>query len=383
MPIQRRNLLKALPVALATASAASAATNVLAAASAAAPAPSAQNPILACFNENPLGLSAKAREAVAESAARCNRYPFAAVEQLRAACAAFIGGKPEQITLSQGSAEAIRASIEAYKTENVQLVIPELTYGDGEMCAVRNGIPVTKVKMGPDWSIDIEGMKAAVANHKGPSIVYFVNPNNPTSTIVDSKVLNDWIRSKPANTMFLVDEAYAEFVEDKAFVSTATLVQEGLENVIVLKTFSKLFAMAGLRLGFAHAAKPVAEKVRNHIAYDIFQNVPAIAAGLAELNDEAFLAESRRVNAASKKIIVEALAGLGMRTLPSQTNFVFAELPKGVTLEAFAGALKEKFVMVGRPFPPATNWVRISMVSEADSAYMAEQMKALRAAKKI
>lgn len=111
--------------------------------------------------------------------------------------------------------------------------------------------------------------------------------------------------------------------------------------------------------------------------------MPAIAAGLAELNDEAFLAESRRVNAASKKIIVEALAGLGMRTLPSQTNFVFAELPKGVTLEAFAGALKEKFVMVGRPFPPATNWVRISMVSEADSAYMAEQMKALRAAKKI
>ena len=219
MPIQRRNLLKALPVALATASAASAATNVLAAASAAAPAPSAQNPILACFNENPLGLSAKAREAVAESAARCNRYPFAAVEQLRAACAAFIGGKPEQITLSQGSAEAIRASIEAYKTENVQLVIPELTYGDGEMCAVRNGIPVTKVKMGPDWSIDIEGMKAAVANHKGPSIVYFVNPNNPTSTIVDSKVLNDWIRSKPANTMFLVDEAYAEWWFSK--ISTA------------------------------------------------------------------------------------------------------------------------------------------------------------------
>lgn len=381
MPIQRRDLLKVLPAAFAMTGAASAAS--AAPTSALPAAPSAENPILACFNENPLGLSAAAREALAASAARCNRYPFAEVEKLRAACAAFIGGKPDEITLSQGSAEAIRASIEAYKTENVQLVIPELTYGDGEMCALRNGIPVTKVKMGTDWSINIDGMKAAVANHKGPSIVYFVNPNNPTSTLADSKALNDWIRSKPANTVFLVDEAYGEFVDDKSFVSTATLVKEGFDNVIVLKTFSKLFGMAGLRLGFAYAAKPVASKVRDHIAYDIFQNVPAIACAMAELQDDAFMAESRRVNAASKKIIVDALSELGMRTLPSQTNFVFAELPEGVTLEAFGGALKEKHVMVGRAFPPAVNWVRISMVSEADSVYVAEALKALRAAKRI
>lgn len=389
MPMQRRNILKSIPAALAAAAVAPPVRASSGASEAGAEAlktwtpPSAKNPVLACFNENPLGLSAAARKALAASADRCNRYPFAEVEKLRAACAKFVGGRSEQIVLSQGSAEAIRASIEAHKSDDVQLVVPELTYGDGEMCAVRNGIPVVRVKMLDDWAIDIEGMKKAVASHKGPSIVYFVNPNNPTSTLADCAAFNAWVRSKPAGVIFLVDEAYGEFVEDESFVSAATLVAEGLDNVIVLKTFSKIFAMAGLRLGFAYAAKPVAEKVRNHIAYDIFQNVPAIACAMAEIGDEAFITESRRVNAASKKVMTDALTELGMRVLPSSTNFVFAKLPEGVTLEAFSAALKSRHILVGRAFPPATDWVRISMVSEADTAYAADCLRALRSEKRI
>lgn len=374
MALQRRTLFAGAIAAMAGA------RSVLAAspAPAAAPsAPDAAHPILACFNENPLGLSAGARKALAASADRCNRYPFTEVEKLRAACAAFIGGKPEAVTLSQGSAEAIRASVEAYKTDGVQLVVPALTYGDGEMCAVRNGIPVAHVPMGADWSIDLDGMRAAVERYKGPSIVYFANPNNPTSTIVDSGRLEAWIRSSP-KTLFLIDEAYAEFASDPNFRTMAPLVGEGLENVIVLKTFSKIFAMAGLRLGFAYAAPKTAARVRDHIAYDIFQNVPAIACALEELNDEAFLRESRRVNDASKAIITGACDELGLKYLPSQTNFIFVELPKKTTLEAFAAAMKARHVLVGRPFPPATGWCRISMVSEADSAYMAGVLKALR-----
>ena len=172
--------------------------------------PTADKPFLACFNENPLGLSMEARAAVAKSAAVCNRYPFARAEALRKACADFVGGKPEEIVLSQGSAEAIRASVESYAHEpGATLIIPELTYSDGADTARKNNVKVVTVPMGAKWSVDLEAMKKTVAGINGPVIVYFVNPNNPTSTIVDSKALHDWIRSRPADVFFVIDEAYA------------------------------------------------------------------------------------------------------------------------------------------------------------------------------
>ena len=107
--------------------------------------PTADNPIIACYNENPLGLSAAARKAVADSAAVANRYPFVRCEVLRKACAQLIGGKPEEIVLSQGSAEAIRASVEAHNGPGASLVTAELTYSDGQMAAVRNNILLVQI----------------------------------------------------------------------------------------------------------------------------------------------------------------------------------------------------------------------------------------------
>ena len=148
---------------------------------------------------------------------------------------------------SHGSAESIRASIEAHIRPGVCLICPELTYSDGADTARKNNVKVVTVPMGAKWSVDLEAMKKTVAGINGPVIVYFVNPNNPTSTIVDSKALHDWIRSRPADVFFVIDEAYAEYVRDPSFVSCKTLVDEGLENLCVLKTFSKIFAMAGMR----------------------------------------------------------------------------------------------------------------------------------------
>ena len=314
--------------------------------------PTADNPIIACYNENPLGLSAAARKAVADSAAVANRYPFVRCEVLRKACAQLIGGKPEEIVLSQGSAEAIRASVEAHNGPGASLVTAELTYSDGQMAAVRNNIPVIKVKMGPNWSMDIPAMKAAAAEaaKKGIAIVYFVNPNNPTSTIADTNALFDWIRGKPANTVFILDEAYAEFVEDKSYRSAAELVREGLDNVIVLKTFSKIFAMAGLRLGFAYAAPERVKKV--------------------------LLKQSLEETLESRRIMEEVLKELQLEYLPSQTNFVFFNLKK--PLKVFADAMKAEHIMVGRPFPPATTWCRVSYVRPAEMKYVADVMRALR-----
>ena len=238
----------------------------------------------------------------------------------------FIGGTPANFLPTHGSAEAIRASVEAYIEPGVKLVVPELTYSDGEDTAKKNGLPVVKVPMGPKWSIDVPAMKAAAAKaaQEGPVIVYFVNPNNPTSTACDGEALLAWIREKPARTMFLVDEAYAEFADPKVFRTTTGLVKEGFENVVVLKTFSKIFAMAGLRLGFAYAAPKV-----------------------------------------------------GLEYLPSQTNFVFVNLK--APLKPFADRmLKEENIMVGRPFPPAVEWCRISLGLPEEMQYFTEKLRAFR-----
>ena len=208
MPLNRRNFLGA---------AALGAGSLMLGSAQAAPAPAlpkftpptAKKPMALCFNENPLGLTPAARDAAIAALPDANRYPFVAAERLRKACADFMGGKPENVMLSHGSAESIRASIEAHIRPGVCLICPELTYSDGADTARKNNVKVVTVPMGAKWSVDLEAMKKTVAGINGPVIVYFVNPNNPTSTIVDSKALHDWIRSRPADVFFVIDEAYA------------------------------------------------------------------------------------------------------------------------------------------------------------------------------
>ena len=381
MTMQRRDLFRAAAASAATMTLAGcAAQTKTAAAVVAEPAlvapafvpPTAQKPLLLCFNENPLGMSAAAKKAVAAAAENGSRYPFIRVEALRKAIASYMGGKPDNILLTHGSAEAIRASIEAYKAANVQVVAPALTYSDGTDCAERNDMKVTRVPMGADWSIDIAGMKKAVAAWKGTSIVYFVNPNNPTSTIVNSTELLDWISSKPARTVFVVDEAYVEFVADPSFRSAKTLVDAGFENVIVLRTFSKIFAMAGMRLGFAYAAPKTIQTVKKHVAYDIMMSTTAIEAAMAEITDKEFLAFSREQNAESRKIVTDALDKLGIKYLASQTNFVFFDLK--APLKPFADRMRAENIMVGRPFPPAVQWCRLSLGTPAETTYFVKKL---------
>ncbi len=371
MTIQRRTLFATAAISAASmtlAGCAAQAAKTEAAAAAFVP-PAAEKPLLLCFNENPLGMSPAAKKAVAAAAEKGSRYPFARVEVLRKAVAQYMGGKTDNILLMHSSAEAIRASIESYKTADVQVVAPELTYSDGTDTADKNGMKVTRVAMGKDWSIDIAAMKKAVAAWKGSSIVYFVNPNNPTSTIVSSAELLDWIASRPARTVFVADEAYAEFVADPTFKSAKSLVDAGFENVVVLRTFSKIFAMAGMRLGFAYAASETITRVKKHVAYDIMMSVPAIEAALA---DPAFLTYSRKQNAEARMILTSALDKLGIAYLPSQTNFVFMNLK--APLKPFADRMKAEAIWVGRPFPPALTWCRVSLGTPAETTYFVKKL---------
>ena len=161
--------------------------------------PTAEKPMLLCFNENPLGMSEKAKEAVAKAAMYGSRYPFAQVIAFKKDLAKFMDVRPDEVLLTHGSAEAIRATIEAEATKNTVLVQPELTYGDGADVAKRNNIPVKNVKMGPNWSIDLAALRKVATglnlSRRTPSSSS-TKPMPSSSTILPSSpATNSFVRA--------------------------------------------------------------------------------------------------------------------------------------------------------------------------------------------
>ena len=336
--------------------------------------------MMVCYNENPFGMSERARLAAAKAVMQGSRYDFPGIVRLQGAVGRYMGGTAENVLLTHGSSEGIRAAVEAFAGQRVQFVIPELTYGTGEDSASRNGMKITRVPMLDNWQIDIDGMKKAVEEWYGPSIVYFVNPNNPTSTIADCEKLEAWIREERPSTTFLVDEAYSEFVTDPSWRSMSRLVAEGVRNLVILKTFSKFFAMAGMRLGFNYAHPDTVRLMRDRVAYDAMMktciNSGTVAAALAELDDPEFQQASRDTIFESRRILSEGLDRLGIRHLPSQTNFIFADL--GQPIAPFVKHMADEHIYVGRPFPPAHTWVRISLGSPDDMRWFVKRLEAFR-----
>lgn len=338
-------------------------------------APSPDNPIRINFNENPLGMSPKAQTAARDAVIKANRYAKDEILMLGKKLADYHQVAPSSVLLTAGSSEGIRAAVEAYSFLGAQLVIPELTYGDGEHFAKIAGMTITKVKMRDNWVFDIDGMKAAVADYNGPSLVYLVNPNNPTSMITPADWIEPWIASKPANTMFIVDEAYAEFVNDSRFRSISPLISQGAENIILLKTFSKIHAMAGMRVGYAVAHPNVIALMGRHVAGEKI-NFSGVDAARASMDDHAFIAYSKKSNDLSRQILLKALDELKLPYLPSEGNFVFHQLI--VPLKDYQKHMADSGVLIGRAFPPADNWCRISLGTPQEMQWVADTMREFR-----
>lgn len=329
--------------------------------------PTAQAPIRINFNENALGMSPSAQNAARGAIVKANRYPKDEITGLREQLAAQYHIRGEQLLLTAGSSEGIRATIEAFTQSGAQLVIPELTYGDGEYFAKIAGMKIAKVPCAERWAFDVPAMKEAVARHPGFSLVYLVNPNNPTGMITPADQLEPWIKSRPENTLFIVDEAYAEFVNDPRFRSASPLIGEGYDNMILLKTFSKIHAMAGMRVGYAIADEKIISKVADRVAGEKL-NFPGVVAAQTSLQDRAFITYSKKSNDTSRQIYVAALKRLGIDFLPSEGNFVFHKAPQG--LAVFQKRMADAHILIGRAFPPATEWCRVSLGTPQEMQYV-------------
>ncbi|KGA02947.1 aspartate aminotransferase [Cobetia amphilecti] len=341
--------------------------------------PSAKSPVRLNYNENALGMAPSAQRAAAASIPHSNRYPFAHLGKLQSLVATHHKVPSESILFTPGSSDAIRASVLAHATPDTQLVIPELTYGDGALYAGFYDLAIRKVPSSrEDWSFKISDMKQAVADHSGPSIVYLVNPNNPTSTIISSDELEAWVNDSRDDTLFIIDEAYAEFVNDPAFRSADHLIAGGAKNILLLKTFSKIHAMAGLRVGYAVGDVDRLEHVSHYVEDDAMTlSYPGVMAATASMQSPEFLVHSKQSNDEARAIFTATLDELGWEYLPGQTNFVFHRISR--PLKEFQTVMKERHVLIGRAFPPADGWCRMSLGTPEEMHYVAAVLREMKA----
>ncbi len=308
-------------------------------------------------NENPRGPSPKAREAVMRSLADAGRYPFKSVDALSDALARRHGVETSQIVLGNGSSEVLQMAVQSQAAAGTRLVQGAPTFESPADGAVVAGLSVERVPLTPDFSLDIEKMRQCAESQAGPVIIYLCNPNNPTGTLCDRKEVEDWLDSADSKTFFLLDEAYFDYVDgSKRWTGIPRTAQ--WRNLIVTRTFSKVFGMAGMRLGYGIAHTETADRIRAW-ASDINTNSLAVAAGLASLEDPEYPHASVAINLEAKEILCSTLRELGLPWIATETNFLMHRIPGD--LKQYTERMKESGILVGRAFPPLLDHSRISI----------------------
>ncbi len=309
--------------------------------------------VLLNSNENPYGPSVKSLEAAAKAAP--NRYPDGLEEEVRAAIAKHHGVALEQIVLGCGSSEILQMADEAFSGSGRRVVAAEPTFEAVLAYAKVVRADGIKVPLTPDFRHDLPAMAAACDASTG--LAYVCNPNNPTATIVTGDEMAAFAARVPPSATILVDEAYHHFVEDSRYRSSLELIGKH-PNVVVARTFSKIYGMAGMRLGYAVGSKETIAAMAPYASW-ANTNAAVLAAALECLADPDLVPRQKKTLNDTRRWLVAELAKQGRRTMPSETNFVMIDVGKDVTpvIEAF----RSRKILVGRKFPSLPNWLRVSI----------------------
>jgi histidinol-phosphate aminotransferase len=304
-------------------------------------------------NENPLGPGRAAMDAILGKFPEAGRYPFNSSPpdaDLVKVIAEKHKAKAENVVLGAGSQEILKSAMRAWVTPTKSLVTAVPTFENPTSFAKRYKLPVTEVKVDSAMRLDVDGMIAA--GSKGDAgLVFFNNPNNPTATVHGAKTVTDMvdrIRKASPDTVILIDEAYHDYVTDPSYATAVPLALE-TPNVLVARTFSKAYGMAGMRIGFAVGqAETVKRLARFKMPYNI--SVFGVVAAITALNDPAHIEAERSRNLEVRSFTAKALADLGCKCTDSHGNFLFVEIKRPA--KDFRDACAKQGVSVGRDFPP-------------------------------
>ncbi len=314
----------------------------------------AAGPVRLSSNENPFGMSPKAKNALMAAWDQHNKYGLPAINELRATFAKSVGVAPENVLVTQGSGEVLDIAALAYGMHGGEIVTAWPTYEGLPRYAESIGARVHKIPLLPDLGHDFDMMDRRTTN--AVDLVFVCNPNNPTGTLSNNKQVRDFVSNASRRAVVLVDEAYHDFVDDASYSSMIDMVQRG-ENVIISRTASKIHGLAALRVGFAIARADIIARLEQHVTGT--PNIFGVQAAMASIADTEYQGFVKRSNREGRIMLTDALTKLGKRVAPSHTNFVFFQA--GMPNEKVRAAMLAKGFMVGRAFPPFNDWVRVSI----------------------
>lgn len=304
-------------------------------------------------NENPYGPSKKVREVITNSFDDACRYPFGMLGDLVKLIAEKEGVSKDHVVITGGSTEGLKAAGLTYGLEGGELIAADPTFQSMLRYAENFGAHVHRVPVNDQMNHDLEAMARRITNKT--RLIFICNPNNPTGTLLNKNALKDFITSVDNKVVIFSDEAYYDFITEPDYPSMIEFVKEG-RNVIVSKTFSKVFGLAGLRIGYLIARPDIASRLKNSVMANT--NVLAIQAAKAALKDDEFYKFSIAKATESKDIIYKTLDDLGLEYIKSHTNFVFFKT--GRHINGLITEMRKENVLIGRPFPPFYDWARIS-----------------------
>lgn len=317
-----------------------------------------QGPIKISGNENAFGYSQMAMMAIMQELPDINRYQFEETMALIEAIAMKEMVPTEYIVPTAGSGPVLQMAAMAYAAPGKNVVSVEPGYTQLVRTFDAFGGETKIVPLNDKLEYDLDAVKAAI--DENTVMVYLCNPNNPTGTVVDPDALKTFIRELPEDIVAFVDEAYLELADGGLEAnSMISLVREG-ENIIMARTFSKVYGMAGLRVGYGIMKPDTKAKLRKYSMGG--PNKLGCVAAVASLQDAAFFESSVNSYRTVRKMVTDRLDELGIEYAYPQGSFVF--MKTGVPIKEFQGLMEEHQIMVGRPFPPMLEWCRVSIGTE-------------------
>lgn len=321
-----------------------------------------------CFNENPFGPPPPVMEAMTRAFKYANRYGYpdgGIIDTI-----ATLHSVPwNNVLLGAGSTEILEVVDATFLAGHKKVVGVEPTFGTVYEYATGIEADAIRLPLGADYRQDIPAMLEAVRkNQKDVGLVYLCNPNNPTGVVVQKDEIKQLLDGLPEGIPVLIDEAYHHFVEDPNYSTSIPYVTQG-RPVIVARTFSKIAALAGIRLGYAVAPAQLTDRMRPHLGSNHI-SVLAKWAGVAALKDTEGQKQVKNTIVDLRKKTTAELTGLGYKVIPSETNFFMVDLRQAVV--PIIRQFRQRGVLVGRPFPPMLQHLRVSVgTAEEMSRFLA------------
>lgn len=309
-------------------------------------------------NENPFGPSAKALKAIPEAFEFACRYPDEHADLLIEALARNDGVEANQILLGAGSGEILKICGTAFTSSDGPLVVADPTFEAIAGHAKRNRAEIVKIPLTSDSAHDLPKMMAAARG----GLIYVCNPNNPTASLTPKEAVRELIEKAPPATMILVDEAYHHYVESPQYESVIPLVKDH-PNLIIARTFSKIYGMAGMRCGYAIAQPATIDRMRPHQMSDSV-SILSLVAALESLKDANHVSHHRRTTNETRAFVLSALEKDGYKSIDSHANFIMVDLKRPVV--PVIEAMKTRKVRIGRLFPTLPNHMRLTIGTKAE-----------------